>query len=303
MQKIELPACNHALAILFVTSLALSVPMKAADTNSPAWKLVHANRPLVIGHRGYSAFAPENTLPSFKLALAAGADLVELDYHHSKDGIPVVIHDGELDRTTDAVKKWVQTKIRVGTRTVAEIQSLDAGSWFDARYAGTKIPTLAEALDFIQQGGVTLIERKAGDAATCIKLLREKSLVNQVVVQSFDWDYIRDFHAQAPEQVLGALGPPSSRADGKKLSTEEKVLSAAWLDAVEKTGTRLVVWSGKSVTKEAIQMAQRRGFKVWVYTIDDPAHAGQLLDAGVDAIITNNPSLIWKALATGAHTK
>jgi glycerophosphoryl diester phosphodiesterase len=303
MQKIELPACNHALAILFVTSLALSVPMKAADTNSPAWKLVHANRPLVIGHRGYSAFAPENTLPSFKLALAAGADLVELDYHHSKDGIPVVIHDGELDRTTDAVKKWGQTKIKVGTKTVSEIQSLDAGSWFDARYAGTKIPMLTEALDFIQQGGVTLIERKAGDAATCVKLLREKSLINRVVVQSFDWEYIRDFHQQAPEQVLGALGPPSSRTDGKKLSTGEKVLNASWLDAIEKTGTRLVVWSGKSVTKEVIQLAHRRGFKVWVYTIDDPAEAVQLLDSGVDAIISNNPALIWKALATMPYRK
>ena len=303
MQKFEWPARNQAVAILFVTSLALSVPMKAADTNSPAWKLIRADRPLVIGHRGYSAFAPENTLPSFKLAMAAGADLVELDYHHSKDGIPVVIHDAELDRTTDAVKKWGQTKIKVGTKTVAEIQSLDAGGWFDAKFAGTKIPTLVEALDFIQKGGVTLIERKAGDAATGVKLLREKGLINQVVVQSFDWDYVRDFHQQAPEQALGALGPAGSHPDGKKLSTEEKALSAAWLDAVEKTGARLVVWSVKSVAKESIQLAHRRGFKVWVYTIDDPAQAVQLLDSGVDAIISNNPSLIWKALATKPYRK
>jgi len=303
MQKFEWPARNQAVAILFVTSLALSVPMKAADTNSPAWKLIRADRPLVIGHRGYSAFAPENTLPSFKLAMAAGADLVELDYHHSKDGIPVVIHDAELDRTTDAVKKWGQTKIKVGTKTVAEIQSLDAGGWFDAKFAGTKIPTLVEALDFIQKGGVTLIERKAGDAATGVKLLREKGLINQVVVQSFDWDYVRDFHQQAPEQALGALGPAGSHPDGKKLSTEEKALSAAWLDAVEKTGARLVVWSSKSVAKESIQLAHRRGFKVWVYTIDDPAQAVQLLDSGVDAIISNNPSLIWKALATKPYRK
>src|SRR6516225_7878461 len=73
--------------------------MKAGDTNLPALNLIAAKRPLVIGHRGYCQFAPENTLPSFKLAMDAGADLVELDYYHSKDGQLIVMHDPDLDRT------------------------------------------------------------------------------------------------------------------------------------------------------------------------------------------------------------
>src|ERR1043166_9352530 len=119
--------------------VAGALTMKAAETELPASKVVSTPRPLVIGHRGYCQFAPENTLPSFKLAMAAGADLVELDYHHTKDGKLIVIHDGELDCTTDATNRWAHRRIKVSTRTAAEILSLDAGSWFDAKYAGTKI--------------------------------------------------------------------------------------------------------------------------------------------------------------------
>ena len=283
-------------------ALALSLApgvlnMNAAETTLPALRLVASQRPLVIGHRGYCQFAPENTLPSFKLALVAGADLVELDYHHTKDGKLIVIHDGELDRTTDATNRWAGDKFKVGTKTAAEIQSLDAGSWFDPKYAGTKIPLLAEALDTIQQGGVTLIERKDGEPAACISLLRGKDLINKVVVQSFDWEYLRAFHEQEPAQVLGALGPPERLAGGKKPSGTPKELSATWLDELQKTGAKVAVWSQK-VSKEAVQLAHQRGLKVWVYTVNDQEVANNLLDMGVDGIITNNTSLIWKAIAT-----
>ena len=73
---------------------------------TPAEKLTTARRVLIIAHRGDSKAAPENTLPAFRSALRAGADLVELDYYHSSDGVPVVFHDRELDRTTDAVRRW-----------------------------------------------------------------------------------------------------------------------------------------------------------------------------------------------------
>ena len=270
--------------------------MNASDATLPALKLLASPRPLVIAHRGYSQVAPENTLPSFKLAMTAGADLVELDYHHTKDGKLIVIHDFELDRTTDATNRWGEAKIKVADRTAAEIQSLDAGGWFDPKFAGTRIPLLAEALDTIQAGGVTLIERKAGDPADCIKLLREKDLINKLVVQSFDWTYLQAFHKQAPEQVLGALGPPSRAADGHKLSSKEKELSAAWLDDLQKTGAKVAVWNDQ-VSKEVVQLAHQRGLKVWVYTINGLDSANRLLDMGVDGLITNNTSLIWKAIA------
>jgi len=273
--------------------------MKGAETNLPALKLLASKRPLVIGHRGYCQFAPENTLPSFRLAMTAGADLVELDYWHTKDNKLIVIHDGDLDRTTDATNRWGGQKIKVASKTAEEIQTLDGGSWFDKKYAGTKLPLLTEALDTIQQGSVTLIERKAGDAGACIKLLHDRDLINRVVVQAFDWEYLRAFHADEPSQILGALGPATKLPDGKKPKEMPKELSGAWLDELQKTGAKVAVWN-QQVSKEAVQLAHERGLRVWVYTINDPDLANRLLDMGVDGIITNNTSLIWKSIALRA---
>lgn len=267
---------------------------------APALALVEGHRPLIIAHRGYSSIAPENTLPAFKLALAAGADFVELDTHHSKEGVPMVLHDYTLDRTTDATNLWGGAKIGLASKTIAELKTLDAGKWFDAKFAGTRLSTLAEALDTIQGGGgMTLIERKEGDAATMAKLLTEKKLINQLVLQSFDWQFLREFHALQPNQVLGALGCPGRLADGSKPTTKEKALSADWLDELAKTGAKIAVWN-KDVTKEAVALAHQRGLKVWVYTIDDPKVANELLDLGVDGLITNNTGLLWKTLALRA---
>jgi glycerophosphoryl diester phosphodiesterase len=279
--------------LLFCGLVVVTMKMQAEE--SAAERLINEKRTLVIAHRGYSMVAPENTLAAFELGIAAGADLIELDYHHSKDGVPVVMHDYTLDRTSNAADQLRATKIRVDARNADEIAKFDVGSWFHSRFASERTPRLDEALDFIQQRGVTLIERKAGDAATCVELLKRKNLVNALIVQAFDWEYLTEFHQLEPKQVLGALGPPSTR-DGKRLTDDEKKLSAAWIDEAEKTGARAVVWS-RSVDKDAIDYAHRKGLKIWVYTINESDLANRLLDAGVDGIITDNPALIWITLA------
>jgi glycerophosphoryl diester phosphodiesterase len=273
--------------------------MNTSWIHRPALKLLASRRPLVIGHRGGCQFAPENTIPSFKLALAAGADLVELDYRLSRDGALIVMHDEELDRTTDAREYWSRKHIPVDSQNAAEIQSLDAGSWFHPKFAGTKVPLLTEALDVIQDGAVPLIERKAGDAQLCIELLRRKNLINRVVVISFDWNYLHAFHELEPSQVLGALGPADLLSNGRKPSGFSKRLNAARLDEVQKVGARIIVWN-RQVRKEAVRQAHQRGLKVWVYTVNTLPLANRLLDLGVDGLITNNPSFIWKTLALRA---
>lgn len=267
--------------------------MRTADIDSPAHKLLASKRPLVIAHRGYSQLAPENTLPSFNLAIAAGADLIELDCHHSKDGQLIVIHDHKLNRTTDAAARWRKKRVTVEHRTAEEIQSLDAGSWFSPKFGGVKVPLLAEALDAIQPASVPLIERKTGDPAACIKLLREKNLINRVIVQSFDWKFLREFHEHEPSQILGALGPPAFLANGRKPIIKRRRLVAAWLNALEKTGAKIVVWS-RRVSKHSVRLAHERGLLVWVYTINSSALAHRLLNIGVDGLITDD---LW-----GIHT-
>lgn len=259
--------------------------------------LLTGKRALVIGHRGYSAFAPENTLPAFQLALEAGVDLVELDFRQSADGQLVVFHDPDLDRTTDARLRWGGKRIRVETKTAAEIRTLDAGQWFDRKFAGTPVPLLSEALDVIQPNGIALLERKSGDVATTAHLLENKRLVGRVIVQSFDWSFLKALHQRLPQQPLGALGPLTGLPGVKKAPGVFGQLTSRWLRALRQTGASVVVWN-KQVSKTAVRQAHEQGLRVWVYTINRPELAQKLLDIGVDGLITNNPALIWKTMAS-----
>lgn len=250
---------------------------------TPAGRLVAEDRVLVIAHRGDSKAAPENTIPAFESAVRVGSDLVELDYVHTSEGIPIVIHDDTLDRTTNADEIGMTKKIAVASQTLAELQTYDAGAWFDAQFAGTKLPTLEESLDVIQNGSVTLIERKAGDAKTCIDLLERKEMVGDVVVQSFDWSYVADCRKLRPDLVLCALGSGHL--------TEER------LDEIEETGAQLVGWQFLSLKKTDVEAIHERGMKVWVWTVDDPKGWARMIEWGVDGIITNLPAKTKAAIA------
>ncbi|MGE3310321.1 MAG: glycerophosphodiester phosphodiesterase [Limisphaerales bacterium] len=291
-----------SLAFSILTFIAMS-PSSIAQTNPAppsAAKVLSLPRPLVIGHRGFAALAPENTLASFRHALVAGADLVELDYHHSRDDVPIVIHDATLDRTTDAVRRWNRKDIRVDAHDAAELVTLPAGSEFQPPFPGERLPTLLDALEFIQGRGITLIERKGGDASTLADLLRQRGLVNQVVVQAFDWEFLRAFHQLVPDQILGALGPPSTR-HGRRLTDAEKALGTSWLSEIKALGAQVAVWN-RQVDRAAVLAAHELGLKVWVYTINDADLANALVGQGVDGIITDNPSIVWRGFAVAAST-
>lgn len=260
--------------------------------------LINADRPLVIAHRGYSGLAPENTLPAFELALAVGADLVELDTHPSRDGVPMVIHDATLDRTTDAVERWGRKQIPVNAHTAAELQTLDAGRWFHARYAGTRLPTLREALEAVRAvGGRVLIECKVGDPDVLAALLQTNRCTDDVVVQSFNWEFLHHFHARAPEVVLGALGPPSRLVDGSTPIGLSKTLDDRWLREARRLGARVVVWDQKHLSRTAVNTAVEQGFRVWAYTANTPEQFERLLALGVHGIITDHPARLWRLLA------
>ena len=207
----------------------------------------------------------------------------------------MVIHDYILDRTTNARKKWRRRRVKVAQRTVAEIQTLDAGSWFEAKFSGTKVPTLVEALELIcGNGAVAVIEHKSGDAQTLAKVLRDQKRINEVVVISFNWKFLRELHALAPELVLGALGPPARLSNGRRPLHPRRQLSSRLKD-VAKTGARLAVWDRK-VSSRSVQAAHRQGLKVWIYTVDKPGIARQLVRRGVSGIITNRIETIWPVI-------
>jgi glycerophosphoryl diester phosphodiesterase len=242
---------------------------------------------LVLAHRGNSRAAPENTLPAFAQALALGVDLVELDYVHSADGVPVVFHDETLDRVTDGRLVFGGQDVAVASKTVAELRRLDAGGWFDARFAGTGVPTLEDALRLISGSALTMIERKAGDARTLVELLLRLRFVEQVVVTAFDWQFLADCGAVEPGLVLGALGT--------------KTMTAAQLEQAVAIGAGVIGWDDGFVTPEQIDLVHSRGLRVWVWTVDDPRRAEQLVEWGVDGLISNHPRTMLAVVRGGAR--
>ncbi len=233
-------------------------------------------RPItVIGHRGEPSRNPENTLASFRGAVEAGADLVELDARASADRTLFCLHDATLDRTTDVEELRGGKKVALSALRDAEIRALDAGGWLAPRFAGERIPTLSDAVAAIQEGSSTLIEHKDGDAPAYVQFLKDRGLVNKVVVQSFNWQFLTAFHALLPEQKIGALG--GKELDGAKLET------------LETTGTKLVVWDYKTLSTANVRMLKDRGYEVWVYTVNEPIDWQHMIEAGVDGIITDKP--------------
>lgn len=233
-----------------------------------------ATRPLVLGHRGASADAPENTLAAFALAREQGADGVELDVHLSADGWPVVIHDDQVERTTNG-------KGRVSGLTVAELQTLDAG-------AGQSVPTLDEVFEMLGPGFLYNVEiktsgwRDTGIEAAVADRIEAYHLANQAVVSSFSALVVRRARRHLSQTTPVAL-------------IRDRPLSkyGHWLARAEADHPHY------SLVDEAyMAWARQRGYRVHVWTVDDVAEAHRLARLGVHAIITNQPKLIRESLGT-----
>lgn len=138
----------------------------------------------IVCHRGANTIAPENTLPAFECALAAGFDVIELDLHITADGEIVVIHDPTLDRTTNGTGPVTQ-------QTLAELRKLDAGAWCDPFFRGTQIPTLNDVLDLLKKyGGRAYLEFKSAPPAPVLAQVEKAGLLDRVFFWSFNRDYL-----------------------------------------------------------------------------------------------------------------
>ncbi|WP_307843319.1 glycerophosphodiester phosphodiesterase family protein [Arthrobacter sp. MSA 4-2] len=268
----------------------------AAGITGAAAEPAKEGRTTVIAHRGASADAPENTLPAVDLGAAVKADFVEIDVQRTLDGELVVIHDTTLGRTTDVETKFPgRAPYRVADFTYAEISTLDAGSWFGPGFAGTQVPTLQQVLDTLHGRAGLLLEVKSPElypgigADIAAELdsegwLKADARAGRLVVQSFNWDFMREFNALAPEVPAGLLGGPPAPAEYAELST--------WADQINPSHTR--------VTSAFVDLVHQYGMETWPYTVDDPQRMRALTALGVDGIITNKPALLTDLLKTDA---
>lgn len=239
------------------------------------------HRPLVLGHRGASAAAPENTLAAFRLALEQGADGVELDVWRCATGEVVVGHDEDTMRVSGV-------RLRIPDASLAQLRALDVGAWKGQAFRGERMPLLAEALEALP-GAVVNVELKSrgGDlrlAGAAARVIARAGAGDRVLVSSFDWRLVVAFRMAAPEVAVGLL------FDG------ERPWRLALAAAIRLLGPSAVHPALPLVTAPRAAAWNARGLAVNVWTVDDPAEARALAALGAAGIITNVPARIREAL-------
>jgi glycerophosphoryl diester phosphodiesterase len=242
-------------------------------------------RPRLFGHRGAAGVAPENTLPSFEAAIAAGVDRLELDVHATADGQIVIFHDATLERTTDG-------KGPLRARSWGEVKALDAGHQFRApdgsypfRGRGVRVPLLAELLAAFPEAPLNIEVKQAEPAieAEVLAVLDRFGARERTLLAAEDASIMERLRAAAPDmktglsaaevvEFLGNHADPSYRPRGFALQVPPTYGDFA------------------IVTPETIAAAHARGLEVHVWTINDEAEMERLLDLGVDGLITDLPA-------------
>jgi glycerophosphoryl diester phosphodiesterase len=243
-------------------------------------------RPLVLGHRGASAEAPENTLAAFRLAMDQGADGVEVDVWRCSTGEVVVIHDADAGRVAGA-------PLRIRDAPLSALRALDVGAWKGAQFRGERIPVLAEVLEALP-GAVVNVELKSKGrdvalAAAVARVVAAARAEDRVIVSSFDYRLVAAFRAAAPRVPAGLLFE-ADRPWRLRTALAVRLLSPAAVHP-----------DRRLATPERVRAWTQRGLGVNVWTVDDASEAAALAGLGASAIITNVPARIREAVraATG----
>lgn len=222
-------------------------------------------------HRGASARAPENTLAAFRAAEGAGADGIELDVHLSRDGVPVVIHDQTLDRTTDG-------RGPVSRFPLKELRRLDAGGWFAPEFAGEPLPSLEDVLAWAGERLRLNIEIKAEKAGMAVLRVLGAFPRARVLVSSFDRALLRKLRQVDSRLPLGVL------AD-----------SPLWrrpLDFARACGAESFHPRYDIVSLPLVAACRSRGLAVYPWTVDGRELLGRLVRQGVDGVFANDPAAL-----------
>ena len=249
--------------------------------------------PLILGHRGASAVAPENTLAAFSRAIQDGADGIEFDVRLSRDRVPVVIHDATLKRTG-------LTECLVGELSAAELCEVDVGRWFaeprqtgTQAFAGEKLPTLAQVFElFSANTGVLYVEMKsnAGEgaalAAAVTNGIEEFRMANRVVVASFDLDAIAEVKRIDTGIRAAALFEPRI---SRPISSVRRL---KMVDLALDVGAEEIALHHTLAHGRVIEKAKREGLEIVVWTVDDPEWIARASALGIKALIANNPALM-----------
>ena len=240
--------------------------------------------PQIIGHRGAKANAPENTLVSLNKAHQEGAMWVEFDVKLTSDGVPILIHDATLERTTSGQGE-------VCNRSLQDIRRLDAGRWFGPSFAGERVPTLAETLDFLaaRNMGFNLEvkpcpgrARETAEAAARMVRERWPKDCPAPIFSSFSLDSLEAVRRTTPEFALGYL--------------IEK-LPVDWRENAQALGCAAIHPNHRHLTRDQVREIKAAGYALLAWTVNETGRGRELLSWGVDSLITDCPGDLAAGLA------
>jgi glycerophosphoryl diester phosphodiesterase len=244
-------------------------------------RVAPSSRVKVAHHRGASRYAPENTLPAYEKAIRLGADFVEFDIRTTRDGIPFLLHDGRLDRTTNA-------RGPIRDKTSAEVAQLDAGAWFGQPFVGTRVPTLDAFLKAIGSWAELYVDAKDIDPETLVAVLRAHNLIDRSVVYQHP-DYLARLRSIEPRlRRMSPLGSEShidvlaDRLEPYAFDTRWNILSKALIDHCH--ARHVKVFSDALGPNESVASYRRA-----------------ILD-GIDLIQTDHPVRVLRAIELLDHS-
>lgn len=264
---------------------------------APGLRATAAGRaPMVIAHRGASGYAPENTFAAFDLAVALGAGGVELDVQLAADGLPVVIHDLRVNRTTDGAGV-------VSSLTSEHLGRLDAGAWFDRRlklskrapqarrpeaYSGQAVPTLEGVLDRLSGAGLgrvyVEVKGRAADKerllAATLGVIERSKIRGAITLLSFDHSAVRRARELSPRVRTAATFSINGRGP---------VTARSIADSVRAAGADEAALHFSLATRRTVEGLHERGLQVSAWTANSKLLMRRLMARGVDAIMTNYP--------------
>ncbi len=249
--------------------------------------------PLIIAHRGASGHAPENTLAAFRLAWEQGADGIEGDFHLTRDGHIICLHDANTKRTAAG-----GVMMTVRDTTLDALRGLDVGSWKDPAFQGERIPTLAEVMAVVPPGKKFFLEVKCGPeiVPALLNALETGPLTrDQVTVISFNDSFIQLFKSMAPEWRASWLMDVEPDAGGAPQPPVMTLLPLLGRLEVEATGLQ----ADESLDAQYFARLRDSGLEGHVWTVNSPAAARRFVAFGVDSITTDVPGPLRQALLTG----
>ena len=244
--------------------------------------------PLIVAHRGASRDAPENTLPAFRLAWEQKADAIEGDFHLTRDGHIVCLHDRDT-------AKVAEEKLVARESSLAELRKLDVGRSHAPEFVGTRIPTIAEVFATVPEGGKIFVEVKCGPEMipALLREVKESGLrTHQVVVISFDAAVIKTLEKKAPRFETAWLSSFRKTKEGAISPSSEEVLET--LRAIGADGFSS---SQDRIDQAFIREIQNAGFHYHVWTVDHGETAKRFRQWGARSITTNLPGPIRQKLS------